>query len=330
VKFPIGIVAPSSKVPAIEFELGLERIREAGFEPFVHEQVLASHLFFAGCDEDRAQAIYDYACDPRFKTIWAARGGYGSMRLLPLLDQLTERHGVPPVRKLLAGFSDSTALLEYVRTRWGWRTLHAPMPGLRKFCQLEGKEWSSLLKLLRGEAVRAPWEGMKLQFIGPKPKAEIKGELVGGNLTVWTSLVGTPHAGQVRGKLVFFEDVDENLYRVDRMVQQLIASGSLKGARAIVLGNFSGCRDQVPQVLARRPSLREQDRMIRAPRPSELAPLRPSLDADQGLAEIFAEVTRHLGVPVARGLPVGHGPEKAPLPLGVRYSLSARGVFKRI
>jgi muramoyltetrapeptide carboxypeptidase len=324
----IGIVAPSSKVPPVEFELGLDRVRAAGFKPRVHPQVLDGHLFFAGTDEARAQAIYEFGCDSSLPVLWSARGGYGAMRLLPLLDRLTAKNGKPPRRKLLAGFSDSTALLEYVRTRWGWSTLHAPMPGLRKFCELPENEWAPLVSWIKGRKTANPWPD-ELDFIeGSEPSTSVEGEIVGGNLAVWTSLVGTPYAGAVRGKIVFFEDVDESLYRVDRMVQQLLLSGALKGARAIVLGNFQGCRDGVPQMLARRPADSDRERAIRTPESSELVPLRPVMDADFALRSIFGEVAKGLRIPVALGLPVGHGPEKAPLPLGAKMSLSPRGKLR--
>jgi muramoyltetrapeptide carboxypeptidase len=328
-KVHVGIIAPSSKVPEAEFELGLDRIREAGFEPHVHPQVLQGHLFFAGTDEARAQAFYDYALDSRFRVLWAARGGYGSVRLLPLLEMMTAQRGIPP-KKLLVGFSDSTALLEFVRARWGWATLHAPMPGLRKFCLLPDHEWKPLGQLIRGEKAKGPLPPrQRLEFIGGRaPKADIQGPLIGGNLAVWSSLVGTPFAGNPRGKILFFEDVDENLYRVDRMVQQLLLAGAFQGARAVVLGNFSGCRDIVPQVLAKRPPRASRDLVISQPRPEELEPLRPSMDPDRALAEIFGEVILRHGIPVAWGLPVGHGPGKAPLPLGGRYVLTPKGELK--
>jgi muramoyltetrapeptide carboxypeptidase len=323
----VGIIAPSSKVPEVEFALGVERIWEGGLETFVHPHVLDTHLFFAGTDEVRAQAFYDYAFDPRFRVLWCARGGYGSARLLPILDKLTRAKGVPP-RKLLAGFSDSTAILEYVRTRWGWSTLHAAMPGLRKFCLLPEVEWRPLIAMIHGKKAQPAWQKTRLQFFGEAPKKEISAPLVGGNLSVWASLVGTPYAGNARGKIVFFEDVDENLYRVDRMVQQLLHSDAFVGAKAIVLGNFLSCRDLVPLVLTKKPHAKEHRRMIENPKPGELEPLRKTMPQEEALAAIFSEVIRRHKIPVAYGLPVGHGPEKAPLPLGARYSLTPRGQLK--
>jgi muramoyltetrapeptide carboxypeptidase len=330
-KLRVGIFAPSSKVPETEFGMGLDRILAAGLEPVVHPNTLKGHLFFAGTDEERAEAFWAMAEAPALPILWAARGGYGSARILPLLDRMAKKRRKPMPRKLLAGFSDSTALLEYVRTRWGWATLHAPMPGLRQFCALPEHEWQALLAAFRGQGVKAPapQSGKRLEWIGPKPKGAIRAPIVGGNLAVMTSLIGTPYAVKCRGKIVFLEDTDENLYRVDRMVQQLIASGSLKAARAVVLGNFMNCRDLVPKVLAEMPGdAASRIKAIKDPDASLLKPLRPTLEPDQGLAEIFAEIPRQLKIPVARGLPTGHGPEKAPLPMGGQYELTTRGELK--
>src|SRR4051812_48362014 len=119
----VGIFAGSSVVPAFEFERGVQHLRARGFDPVVHEQVLTQHFTFAGNDEARAAAIYSYATDPTIPVLWAARGGYGAARLLPLLEALTARHGVPQQRKLLVGYSDVTILHEFVRQRWGWSAL---------------------------------------------------------------------------------------------------------------------------------------------------------------------------------------------------------------
>src|SRR4051794_2245356 len=115
----VGIFAASSPVPEIEFAAGIDHLRASGFEPVVHAQVPKQHFTFAGPDEERAGAIYEYATDPSIDVLWAARGGYGAGRLLPILDRLTAERGVPPQRKLLVGYSDVTVLHEYARTRWG-------------------------------------------------------------------------------------------------------------------------------------------------------------------------------------------------------------------
>src|SRR3954468_8145040 len=98
---PVGIFAASSIVPPIEFAFGIEHLKKFGFDARVADQVSAHHFMFPGTDEARAQSIYNFAIDPTVQVLWAARGGYGAGRLLPILENLTKQRGAPPRRKLL-------------------------------------------------------------------------------------------------------------------------------------------------------------------------------------------------------------------------------------
>jgi muramoyltetrapeptide carboxypeptidase len=300
-----------------------------GIRPKLHPYVKKSHWFFSGTDEQRAKSFFEYALDSSFDVLWCARGGYGANRLLASIEQMAYKTGIPP-RKLLVGFSDITGLMDFVRTRWGWETLHAPMPGLRSFCKMPTGDRESIAAFLRGERPKKPWGGKKFKFAkgAPKPSSPIEAELVGGNLTVWATLMGTPYEPVPRGKIVFFEDVDEFLYRIDRMAQQIFQAGNLEGVKAIVLGDFLNCRDAIPRVIAKLPSAKLRKRVIESPKDSELEPLRPRLDEEKMIGEIFGELGARLGVPVLMGLPVGHGPGRAPLPLGARYRIGTDGSFE--
>ncbi|MEO5968896.1 MAG: LD-carboxypeptidase [Bdellovibrionia bacterium] len=323
----IGVVAPSSKVPRVELKLGVERIREEGFKVDIHSQCYLSHLFFAGTDEERAAAFFEYAKCPDHQVIWCARGGHGSTRLLPILQKLALDSGVPK-KKLLVGYSDATALMEYVRSYWGWSTLHAPMPSMRKFSLLPKSDWLAMSGWIEGQNVEAPWAKTQLKFWTNPPTAPIHGPLMGGNLAVWNCLIGTRFQPAVKGHILFLEDVDENLYRIDRMLQHLLNTGSLKGIKAVVLGNFLNCRDLVPSVLKSAPSPKLKSRVLKAPEAKELRPLRKTMNELATLQKIFTEFGDRLGVPVAFGLPVGHGPAVSALPLGATYTLSAQGFLK--
>jgi muramoyltetrapeptide carboxypeptidase len=137
--------------------------------------------------------------------------------------------------------------------------------------------------------------------------------LVGGNLSLWASVVGTPFAPTAgRGRLVFFEDIGEKYYRIDRMLTQIRQAGLLDGAAAVLLGDFTSCDDDPPQ-------------LVRGEAGGQV-PLRRSFTLDEAVAEIFGK----LPVPVAVGLPVGHGPNFAPLPLGARYRAGADGSFELV
>ena len=327
-KIRIGVVAPSSKVGQVELSLGVKFLRDKGFEVLVHPQCKKAHLFFAGTDEERAQAIFDFGRDDTVSVLWAARGGYGAIRLLPLLDDLTRKYGVPRTKKVLLGYSDVTVLMEYVRKKWGWATLHSPTPGYRRFSMLHATDLSALKNWLEKKpAEAAPWHKHRLQFWNKPPSHSIEAQMVGGNLTVWTSLIGTDYQPETRGKLIFFEDVDESLYRVDRMLQQLRLSKTLNGIRGIVLGTFVNCRDVVGSVLKKPPRVSSA---LVSPKVHELKPLRHPMKEGVLLKRLFSEFGENLGVPVAFGMPVGHGPENSPLPLGARYRLHPSGELELV
>lgn len=315
----IGVIASSSAVPLVELDGGVERLREAGFVVEVHPNCGRQHFTYAGTDAERAAALWEYAHDDRLAILWCACGGYGATRLLPMLDGLTRERGVPPC-KLLVGYSDVTALQQFVRRRWGWATLHAPMPASFDPAVLDGPTWQAIVAFVRGTRPELPWGARPLQFLNDAPSAPIEAELVGGNLSVWAAMAGTAERpGSAAGKLLFLEEVGEELYRIDRMVTQLAQAGMLDGVRGILLGDFTKCSDSVRMV-----------RTNASDAPSRKTPLRPEFTLDAGLQEIFGSVGRRLGIPVARGLPVGHGPRFSPLPLGAAYRIAPDGAFELV
>ena len=158
-------------MPRIEFRAGIAHLEAHGFAPRVEPQVVGEQRFiFPGSDAERAETLYRLATDPTLQVLWAARGGYGAGRLLPLLDRLTRERGVPPAGKLLVGYSDVTVLHEFVRNRWGWHTLHAPMPAASNFASLDPAEWRAIVDYVRGaDAPGVPWAGAALQWITAPP-----------------------------------------------------------------------------------------------------------------------------------------------------------------
>ena len=325
-RLPVGFVAPSSPVPQVEFGMGLGRLEKSGFLPFVHPSCMKRSGFFAGSDAERAEAFIEYAWNAELPVLWCARGGYGANRLLPLLDRSTRERGVPP-RKLLVGYSDATALLEFVHSRWNWSTLHGAMPSFRSFLKMKRAEWDSTVEFVRGRSAVPPWArpGFSLKFLGGAPKDEVRGYLTGGNLSVWCALAGTPDMPTPRDRILFFEDVAEPFSRLDRMVQQLFQCGLFEGAKAVILGDFLECADGAPGVLRKEPSAGSRARVLKKPRPSELKPLRPVLSRIRSLEAVFGPVRDRYGIPVAYGLPVGHGPNYSPLPLNAEYALTGAG-----
>ena len=307
----VGIFAASSIVPEVEFARGVEHLKKFGFEPVVHEQVRQAAFMFPGTDEARAAAIFDYGMDPTIPVLWAARGGYGAARVLPILDRLTAQRGKPS-KKLMVGYSDVTVLHEYVRTRWGWSTLHAPMPAASNFSALDSREWNSIVDFVKRKPAAPPWADQPLTWMTDPLASTVRAEMIGGNLSLWASLAGTPYAQSARGKILFLEDTDEPFYRIDRMMVQLVQGGALDGAAALVLGDFTNCKD-------------ENNTCLSSVQGDERKPLRKVFSQDEAFEEIFARTGRQIGLPIATNLGVGHGPRYAPLPLGAKYQLTREG-----
>ncbi|HEV8607141.1 MAG TPA: LD-carboxypeptidase [Tepidisphaeraceae bacterium] len=312
----LGILAASSCVPQVEFQIGLQRLHDAGFETLVTEQCHSQSFTFAGADEERASALWKLATDESIDILWCARGGYGATRLLPLLNNFTNRHGPPP-KKLLVGYSDVTVLHEFVRSNWNWATLHAEMPGTRSFIQLHPDQWAAILRAIHRNPIPEPWSPHRLEFISNPPATSIRASLVGGNLTLWAALCGTPFQPSTHGKMLFFEDIGETWYRIDRMINQLLQAGAFTGAKAILLGDFKECPDENTMVLKEKDS-------------SERIPLRRVYSQRECMQETFGHLANQLQIPIALGLPVGHGPNFWPLALGADYQLTNDAQLKMI
>jgi muramoyltetrapeptide carboxypeptidase len=311
----IGIIAPSSVVPEIELNLGIRKLHEIGFEVEVHPSVLSESWFYSSHDDIRAKAFFEFACRPDIDALWCARGGYGATHLLPYLAKASQKKRPP--KKILLGYSDATALLEFARTHWGWRSIHAPMPALKTFSILPHEEWKSILNLLTPKPKGTEF---KLEWVHkPQGIKEITAPVVGGNFAVWNSLIGTPYAGITRGKILMLEDISENIARLNRMIHHLEQSGGMKGLKAIVLGDFTDCKDTVPLVLSK-----ETNRLVN-PDPSLLKPLRKNYKACDALDYIFSSAGARWKIPVLKGLPIGHGEHYFAIELGKKYSIHSNG-----
>lgn len=320
----VGIVALSSVVPPVEFEIGAAFLREQGFDTVIHPQVLTTHWMHAGDDIARAEALMQFAFDPSIDAIWCARGGYGAAKTLPVLDRLTAERGVPP-KKLLVGYSDVTVAHEFVRNRWNWSTLHAVMPAAANFSRLPNDDWPATRAAVLGEgSIDWPWARNTLRWLTPPPVQAIEAPLIGGNLSLWQTLAGTPYAPPRRPHILFLEDLAEVYYRIDRMMTHVEQSGLLDTAVAIVLGDFTDCRDESNTCLAAPPQGVSPRDWLSNPNAAR-QPLRPTYSYEDMQREVFSTIGLRRNLPIAIGLPVGHGPNFAPLPLGAKYRLSPEG-----
>lgn len=222
----VAVVAPAGPFDRPSFEKGLALVA-ARYQPVFDDRLFATHRYLAGTDDARLAQLQAALDDDSIRAVFAARGGYGAMRLLPRL-----RFGTP---KHLVGFSDVTAL-HLAAQKQGWRSLHAPVltqlgkqaPALvdRVFAALEGRA----LPPLTGERTVTP--------------GVVEGPLLGGNLSVLSRLIGTPYLPDLRGALLLVEDVGERPYRLDRMWTHLRLAGLLDQLAGVVFGEFTGCEEK--------------------------------------------------------------------------------------
>ncbi|NTV14876.1 MAG: LD-carboxypeptidase [Desulfobulbaceae bacterium] len=226
----IGLVAPAGPVRDREvFEFGRRFLEEQGYLVKIPEDLFSQQDYLAGPDQERARQFSGMWQDPEVKMILAVRGGYGCLRLLPLLD-LAKLAATP---KILAGFSDLTVLLNEFSQQTGLVTYHAPM--LNTLARSDAESRESFLGMLAGSEIGAvnP-SGLKILR-----KGRACGRLAGGNLTSLTHLIGTPHEINWRGALLFLEDTGEAPYRIDRFLTHLERAGCLRELAGLILGTFT-------------------------------------------------------------------------------------------
>lgn len=222
----VAVVAPSGPFDRPSFEKGLEVISRR-YQPVFTERLFETHRYLAGTDAARSAELQSALDDESIRAVFAARGGYGSSRLLPPLQFSTPKH--------LVGFSDFTSLHCAAQTH-GWRSLHAPV--LTQLGKQPPDVIERLFTLLEGQPV-TPLPGLRTVTPGVA-----EGPLLGGNLSVLTRLIGTRWLPELRGSVLLIEDVGEKPYRLDRMWTHLQLADLFEGVRGIVFGEFTGCDEK--------------------------------------------------------------------------------------
>lgn len=247
----IGVVAPAGAIEAAAVTAGVRILEQAGYEVRLGDSVFKRVGYLAGNDAERAADLMAMFDDPEVDAVIAARGGYGSGRLLPHLDLEVIRRRP----KIFVGYSDLTFLLMRLVQDAGLVSFHGPMlAGLAQ--HRDGAR--ALLALLSGD--RSSWNLTAAEIVQP---GTAEGILVGGCLSVLVSTLGTPYEIQTAGRLLFLEDVNEKPYRVDRMLTHLRQAGKLEEVAGVVFGEMPGCvadpneavtvRDAIAQAFANDP-----------------------------------------------------------------------------
>ena len=275
----IAIVSPSSIIKPQNVYNALPVLRDRGWEPVVSPHAFDRHGSFAGTDDNRYSDLAEALTDPEIDAILCSRGGYGAVHLLERLARLP----LEDTPKWLIGFSDISALHALLTSR-GIASIHAPMAKALADNGADNADNRALLDFLAGEGLEYSLDPSPMNRPG-----DATGLLVGGNLSVISDLAGTPFDVIKPRRILFIEDVNEPIYKIERMLYQLRLSGVLADLAGLIVGKFSGC-----------------------------AP-----DADfASVNNIVADLTRDYSYPVAYDIPVGHVTHNIPLVCGAACSLS--------
>jgi len=285
----LGLIAPSGglKDPGQVAEAAA-MLGRLGFQSKPGAGCRLAHGYLAGADAARAADLNAMFADPAVAGIVCLKGGYGAMRILDAVDYgLAARNP-----KVLVGYSDITALHLALNQRSGLPTFHGPMGLSGPLLEGDPASTASWVAALTGGAPGRLENPPGCPPLRALAGGVARGALAGGNLSVIAATLGTPYELDARGRLLFFEDIDERPYRVDRMLTQLRLAGKFRDCAGIVLGDWNNC----------------------VPDPGER-----SLD----LEEVFREVLRPAGKPILAGLQAGHCRPMLTFPLGVEAVLDA-------
>ena len=233
----IGIVAPAGCVESEDLAAGLAAIREQCFEvelaPGIHER----KGYLAGSGEIRAQDLSAFFLRDDIDAIFCARGGFGSVQLLPFLDAEIRRHP-----KIFCGYSDITILLNWFLQYFGLVTFHAPMVAMDLARGLSDPAKEHFWEILTGE--KKTWS---VQLSEAVRSGKCAAPMLGGCLSLLVTTLGTPYEIDTRGKILFLEDVGEKPYRIERMLIHLKLAGKFDGLAGLVLGDFTQCDGDGPR-----------------------------------------------------------------------------------
>ncbi|WP_440130610.1 S66 peptidase family protein [Achromobacter pulmonis] len=297
----VAIVAPASAAPDAS-DQAAEWLQERGYAPQVMPasriRLQPPYDYLAGSDAERLADLHAAFAAPDVSAVWCLQGGFGSWRLLDGLDyELLRRHPKPFI-----GYSDITALHLALQRRAGFVTFHGPMLAQDMLAGKREPTESHLLAMLSGQFGQGAWIDPPLDAPATTlVPGTATGRLVGGNLALIAALIGSPYEIDTRDAILFIEDVNEALPRVDRLLNQLAAAGKFDGVKGVLVGSFTRI----------------------------LGVQMDDAQAQGMLYPLILDQFRGRGIPVLGGWPSGHGNPNLTLPLGARVTLdTGRGALR--
>lgn len=287
----VDVIAPGYRSTNTELEDGVRFLKSWGLVPRLPPRLFSRDVLCSNSDDSRFEQLRVALFARDSKAIWCIRGGYGSIRLMSQVTRL-RRPAAPP--KLFIGLSDITTLHVFLNQAWGWPTVHGPLlDRLGRKAALPKYE-RELKRFVFGELEEISFSGLKALNAAARGRGVVRGAVSGGNLTVLQSSLGTAAEWETKGRILFFEDIGERGYRIDRILAQFEQAGMFNSAKAVIFGQFTGGRE---------------------PDGSSLVP---------AVLRRFAETMR---IPVFSGLASGHDLIQRPLPFETPswLKLGARG-----
>lgn len=293
----IGLIAPGWLITEKQLQESIEQIEHLGFVPIYTERILGKSGYFSGTDEQRASDLNEMFSNPSVKGIICANGGYGCTRLLDMIDyKLIEENP-----KVIVGFSDITALLNAINQTTELITFHGPISRTIKYDYSRDQFEQVVVNHKKKLKIKSSKEDLEKAKEMPEynrytvTSGKATGELVGGNLSIITSMIGTDYQIDFKGKIVFIEDIGEEPYRIDRMLTQLIETGELQKSAGIAFGIFRSCEKTEKSIAPNSFSLRE----------------------------VIEERIKPLNIPSVYGLSFGHNKNNFTIPIGIKARLDA-------
>lgn len=291
----MGIVSPAGATFVREqLDIVLDAVKGLGMVPRLAPHLLDRYGYLAGKDPDRAADINQFFADPQVKAILPIRGGWGSTRMLPYLDYEQIRQNP----KIIVGFSDITALILGIHAQTNLVTFHGPN-GLTGWRTTQTEYFRRILfsaESVMFQNVKDGDDDNRLMPVKYRKKTitpgQARGKLIGGNLSVLSAMVGSPYVPNLKGTILFLEDVGENIYRIDRMMTHLKIAGLFDQLAGFIFGQCTRC---LP-------------------------------DADYGsltLEEVVWDHIQPLGIPAWYGATIGHIEQILTLPIGLDVEIDA-------
>lgn len=282
----IDVIAPGYPSQAHEVDGSRDFLLKWKLRPRIPRGLIKPHFLHAHEDEQRFGFLKAAIESRDSRVIWCLRGGYGSNRLLPMLAKMKK----PKESKLLIGISDITSLHTFFIQEWGWSTLHAPLLDRLGRGLVSPRYEKELHELLFGKRQTIEFKKLKPLNESAQRVRDLKSKIVGGNLTVLQSTLGTPWQLDCRRSLLFVEDLGERGYRIDRMFEQFRQAGVFKQCHGLILGDFIGGEE---------PATKKNN-----------------------FALVFKRWAQDLDLPVFRGLEAGHAEIQRPVPLNTSCELN--------